>query len=286
VVDCKVQNYLIAGNSDLPPELLRDRESLAAGRGREAVQYMFKEVGVRANSARRVDDVVAELDRWGIAVAQLDVGVADGDTLCRQLEPVKDRFSVCVRVNPHGGVPELAALQRLSESYRLVRSACIYPLATWPQIPPNAKECYPVYSKCAELGLPVFVTVGIPGPRVPSAVQDPMALDEICWFFPELTVVMMHGGEPWIDLCVKLLLKWPNLFYMTSAFAPSHYPAAIIHLLNTRGTEKVMYGGYWPTLSFERIMAEIGDLPLRDHAWEPFLSGNARRILGLPDGSG
>jgi hypothetical protein len=34
-------------------------------------------------------------------------------------------------------------------------------------------------------------------------------------------------------------------------------------------------------LSLERIVAELADLPLRDHVWEPFLAGNARRILGL-----
>ena len=34
-------------------------------------------------------------------------------------------------------------------------------------------------------------------------------------------------------------------------------------------------------LSLERIVAELAELPLRDHVWEPFLAGNARRILGL-----
>jgi len=28
-----------------------------------------------------------------------------------------------------------------------------------------------------------------------------------------------HGCEPWADLAVKLMLKWPNLYYSTSAFA-------------------------------------------------------------------
>ncbi|EUA23102.1 hypothetical protein I553_5458 [Mycobacterium xenopi 4042] len=33
-----------------------------------------------------------------------------------------------------------------------------------------------------------------------------------------------HGCEPWEDLAVKLMLKWPNLYYSTSAFAPRYYP--------------------------------------------------------------
>ena len=27
--------------------------------------------------------------------------------------------------------------------------------------------------------------------------------------FPELVFVMRHGTEPWVDLAVKLMLKWP-----------------------------------------------------------------------------
>jgi predicted TIM-barrel fold metal-dependent hydrolase len=92
---------------------------------------------------------------------------------------------------------------------------------------------------------------------------------------------MRHGGEPWVDLCVKMLLKWPNLYYATSAFAPRHYPKAIIDFANTRGSEKIMYAGYWPTLSFERLFKELGELPLRDEVWPKFLSENARRVFKL-----
>jgi hypothetical protein len=34
---------------------------------------------------------------------------------------------------------------------------------------------------------------------------------------------------------IKLLLKYPNLYYSTSAFAPKHYPKAIIEYANKRG---------------------------------------------------
>ena len=49
-------------------------------------------------------------------------------------------------------------------------------------------------------------------------------IDEVCWFFPELKFVTRHGCEPWADLAVKLMLKWPNLYYSTSAFAPEVLP--------------------------------------------------------------
>ena len=107
-------------------------------------------------------------------------------------------------------------------------------------------------------------------------------VDEVCWFFPELRFVMRHGGEPWTALAVKLMLKWPNAYYMTSAFAPKHYPQDIVAYANTRGAEKILYAGYFPMgLSLERIFRDLEKVPFRDHVWPLFLRENAMRVFGL-----
>ena len=75
---------------------------------------------------------------------------------------------------------------------------------------------------------------------------------------------MRHGAEPWTELAVKLMLKWPNLYYSTSAFAPKHYPKAIIDYANTRGSDKIIYAGYFPAgLTYERIMTELPDVAVQ-----------------------
>ena len=129
-----------------------------------------------------------------------------------------------------------------------------------------------------------FVNAGIPGPRVPFACQDVAHIDEVCWFFPDLKFVMRHGAEPWADLAVKLMLKWPNLYYSTSAFAPKYYPADVVHFANTRGADKVMYAGYYPMgLELDRIWAEMPDVGFRDHVWPKFLHENATRVFKLDE---
>ena len=80
----------------------------------------------------------------------------------------------------------------------------------------------------------------------------------------------------------KLMLKYPNLHYMTSAFAPKHYPPDIIEFANTRGSGQVMYAGYFPMgLSLDRIFKEMPDVPLRDEVWPKFLRENAIRVFKL-----
>ena len=97
---------------------------------------------------------------------------------------------------------------------------------------------------------------------------------------PRAKIVTRHGGEPWSELMVKLLLKWPNLYYSTSAFAPKHYNKDIINFANTRGADKIIYAGYYPMgLDIDRIFAEMPNVPFRDHVWPKFLYENAARVL-------
>jgi predicted TIM-barrel fold metal-dependent hydrolase len=133
-----------------------------------------------------------------------------------------------------------------------------------------------------DLDVPMVMNVGVPGPRLPLRCQKVELLDEVCWFYPEMKVVMRHGGEPWEDLAVKLMLKYPNLYFSTSAFAPKHYPKAVIDYANTRGADKIMYAGYFPAgLSLDRIFAELQAVPFKDEVWPKFLRGNAARVFKL-----
>jgi hypothetical protein len=84
-------------------------------------------------------------------------------------------------------------------------------------------------------------------------------------------------------LAAKLLLKWPNLYYSTTAFAPKYYPKDIIGFANTRGADKVIWSGYFPAgLPYDRVFRELPDVPLRDHVWPKFLRENAQRVFKLP----
>ena len=140
----------------------------------------------------------------------------------------------------------------------------MFPAGTFPQVAINDKKMYPIYAKCVELGIPVFCCAGVPGPRLKFEPQHVEYIDEVMYDFPELIFVTRHGCEPWQDLAVKLMLKWPGLHYSTSAFAPKHYPKAIIDYANTRGADKIIYAGYFPMgLSIERIMTEMPNVGLQ-----------------------
>jgi len=174
-------------------------------------------------------------------------------------------------------------ITKLSGQYPYIRSISMTPFQIYPFIPTNAREYFPIYSKCVELDLAVFINVGFPGPRTPAWMQQPIYLDDVCWFFPELRVIMRHGGDPWVGECVRMLERWPNLYYATTAWAPRYYPEEIVDFANRRGTDKIIWAGYWPNLSYERVFSELEQLPLREHVWPKFLSENAVRAFKLED---
>jgi predicted TIM-barrel fold metal-dependent hydrolase len=256
---------------------LRDKES------REEftfpAQYMFNDLPPEAED--NVDPVAVVLDnmeRYGLDKAMVGVRKDRPDAI-RALKDHPDRFFPSVEIDPSGGMEAVRYLVEMHETYG-VRAATTFPAGY--QVPINDKRYYPIYAKCIELGIPIFVCAGVPGPRVPMAPQKVELIDEVCWFFPELTFVMRHGAEPWTDLAVKLMLKWPNLYYSTSAFAPKHYPKAIVDYANTRGADKVLYAGYFPAgLTYDRIMGDMPSVPFKPTVWPKFLRENARRILGV-----
>jgi predicted TIM-barrel fold metal-dependent hydrolase len=260
---------------------LRDRESLEDFEF--PAQYMFKDVPHPEPGGDAVKFLLGQMDTYGIDKGMLGVSFREGPSgdALRALREHPDRFFGSYEVDPNAGMDGVRDLVRAYEELG-VKAATAFPAGMNPQVAINDAKFYPLYAKCIELDIPICVCAGVPGPRVPFAPQYVGLIDEVCWFFPELKFVTRHGCEPWADLAAKLLLKWPNLYYSTSAFAPKYYPRAIVDFANTRGADKVMYAGYYPMgLSLERIWNEMPEVPFRDQVWPKFLRENAERVFKL-----
>jgi predicted TIM-barrel fold metal-dependent hydrolase len=244
-------------------------------------QYMFKEVPKDIDpDADPITTVLDEMDHFGIAQAMVGVNF-ERSTSVEAVSQHPDRFFGSFEVNPNKGMDGVRDLVRAVEELG-VKAATAFPAGLNPQVPINDKKFFPLYAKCVELDIPICVCTGVPGPRVPMACQKTELIDEVCWFFPELKLVMRHGAEPWDELAVKLMLKWPNLYYSTSAFAPKYYPEPIVQYANSRGADKVMYAGYFPMgLSLERIFAELPNVGFKDDVWPKFLRENATKVFKL-----
>ena len=244
------------------------------------VEYMFKQVPKELYGS--TDDPIKltlnEMDKYNIEIGLIGAG---GEVSRKALKQHPDRFVPQGGVDPNKGMEGIRDMVRQYEEFG-VRSFGAFNAGFNPQVGINDAKMYPIYAKCVELDVPIFSCAGVPGPRFPMWPQHVELIDQVMYDFPELTFVTRHGCEPWEDLAVKLMLKWPNLYYSTSAFAPKFYPKAIIDFANTRGADKIIYAGYFPMgLSVERIMTDMEHVPFKDEVWPKFLSENARKVLKI-----
>ena len=224
-----------------------------------------------------IAEMLEVMDRLGVEKAVLSARPENPSRhVLAFAEQHPDRFPLAAYVDPRRGMPALRELAALKRSHP-VCIARIVPFMI--NLPPDDRACYPVYAKCIELDLPISVNTGIPGPPAPARVQDPILLDEVCLFFPELKLVMAHGADPWWQIAIRLMLKYPNLYLMTSAYAPKYFPAELIHFMNTRGQDKILFASDHPVLSMERCLNEAAALDLREGVLDKVLYGNAARLL-------
>ena len=219
---------------------------------------------------------------WGIEQGLVGVRPTEENQVSGRSSGYPDRFIASARRTPtrHGRrARHRAAARRATAS---APSAASRP-APSRRSRSTTSRCTRSTPTASSSASPIFVLRRRPRPAPAASRRSSVELiDEVCYDFPELIFVTRHGCEPWEDLAVKLMLKWPNLYYSTCAFAPKYYPKAIVDYANTRGADKIIYAGYFPMgLSLERIFTELPRRAVHDDVWPKFLRRNAARVLGL-----
>ena len=152
-------------------------------------------------------------------------------------------------------------------------------------MPPDSALCYPIYSRCEELGIPIMMQVGQnliyqKDVRLPS-VAKPILLDQVAIDFPNLVLIGIHIGVPWTDEMIAMAWKHENVYIGIDAYAPKHLPASLKHYMNSYGSHKVMFGTDWPVIDPERAVSEIHEHALRPESLEKIMRGNAVKVFRL-----
>jgi len=81
-------------------------------------------------------------------------------------------------------------------------------------------------------------------------------LDDVAVDFPELTIVLAHGGRPiWMESAVFLTRRFPNVWLEVSGIPP----ARVLEYFPTlsRLSDKVLFGTDWPGPGVKDIRANL-----------------------------
>ena len=187
-----------------------------------------------------------------------------------------DRIKAMMGINPFERMEGVRELERTVKEYGFV-GAHIHSYGFG--IPVNDAMYYPYYAKCVELDIPVMIQVGHSAERMPSNMGRPILLDDIALYFPELRIVAAHTGWPWVDEMIALAWKHPNVFIATTAHAPKYWDRSLVNFINSRGSNKVLYGTDFPVLSHEKSLGQINELGLKIESKAKLLSENALKVF-------
>ena len=256
---------------------------------KEEQQGVIQLFGADLAKGPTVEGLIEAMDEAGIDTGVLTSGLSDperahrlGGFAAEDFLAIADehpgRFHVAATVDRAGKPSANCARVRELAQHDALRMVRVTPLVEQYEL--NHRLYYPVYATCEELGIPVSINVGIPGPQVRSRCQDPVLLEDVLIDFPRLTVVGAHMGHPYEALLIQYMLKWPQLHVMTSAYLAKYIDAAMVRFMDSsRGRGRVLFASDHPVIQARKAIDSARELPLSAEGMAEYLGDAATRVL-------
>jgi hypothetical protein len=166
-----------------------------------------------------------------------------------------------------------------------IRALKIHPSHQW--FAPNAYRgaltgLARVYERATVHGMPVMIHTGtsiFPGAR--NLYAQPMLADDVGVDFPELVVILAHGGRPlWMNEAFFLVRRHANFYMDISSIPPKRLLEYFPRLEEI--ADKVLFGSDWPGFGVNDLRASIQSflaLPISAEARRKILYANAARLF-------
>jgi uncharacterized protein len=139
-----------------------------------------------------------------------------------------------------------------------------------------------MYEHAQARGLPVMIHTGtsvFPGAR--NAYAEPILADDVGVDFPDLVVILAHGGRPfWMDQAFFLVRRHKNMYMDISGIPPQKLMEYFPRIEEIAG--KVLFGTDWPSPGVSTIRGNLEKfraLPISAEAQQKILYDNAARIF-------
>lgn len=139
-----------------------------------------------------------------------------------------------------------------------------------------------MYERAQALGLPVMIHTGtsiFPGAR--NLYAQPMLADDVGVDFPDLVVILAHGGRPlWMEEAFFLVRRHKNMYMDISGIPPQKLMEHFPRIEEIAG--KVLWGTDWPGPGVPSVRGNIEKfraLPISPAAQQQILYDNAARLF-------
>ena len=142
---------------------------------------------------------------------------------------------------------------------------------------------YPLYTVCCEMNVPVIITAGL-SPFMPDVSMDfmnPVYIDNVARDFPDLRILISHGGYPWMLEAVAVTQRNRNVYLDFSTCIGKPQSQVLIDAAATVISRKVLFASANPFVNVTKAVSSVQNLPFTPEVMERILSLNGREFLGL-----
>jgi uncharacterized protein len=190
------------------------------------------------------------------------------------------RFRLMANLNPHLHYPLVGELKRQISLGAV--GLKLHPVHG--TFAPNDRMLYPAYAYCESEDFPIVYHCGTSVfPGATNRYADPALIEDVARDFPDLTIVLAHGGRGWwYDAAAFITLMRPNVHIEISGLPPRKVPDYYSNFDLERLARKMIFGTDWPGVPGPRANARaVADLGLTEETLAGVLHENARRIYRL-----
>ncbi len=141
---------------------------------------------------------------------------------------------------------------------------------------------YPLYAMCCDYNVPVIMTAGL-SPYMVGVTLEPMNphhVDKVATDFPELRILMSHGGYPWVADAIGITLRHTNVYMDFSTCESKLFGDAYIKAANEYITNKVVFSSANPFVDVAQAVTKYQELPLTEECRSKMFYENGLRLLG------
>ena len=199
------------------------------------------------------------------------------------VEENPERFHPVACINPHLHYPPARELARQVQLGAV--AVKIHPVHGGFEA--SDRMLYPAYGWAEQHGLPVIVHCGTSTfAGSVNAYGDPVFLDPVFRDFPDLVVVLAHGGRGWwYQQAAFLALMRPNVWLEVSGLPPQRLPDYYGTSLR-RLADKMIFGTDWPGVPSLRhnvraLTAALESAGCTAEQIGAAVGANAVRVFGL-----
>lgn len=264
------------------------RESLDSFINHPVYSEYMKVTPFASKQARSLEDCVEELHRLDIVKAVYtgrdcsgNYAFPDSNNLvldCMRKHP--DLFIGFYGFDPHRKMDALRGF-RTAVTRDGMRGASIEPCMAG--LRADHALYYPLYAACCEMDVPVIVTAGL-APHMPTISLDPMDpryIDNVARDFPELRILISHGGYPWIIEAMAVAQRNRNVYLDFSTCLGKPLANVLIEAAGSSLSDKVVFASANPFVDVSRAVEAFAGLPFAPDIRERIAYFNGCAFLGL-----